>query len=159
MIPGTIMEFLNEEATVAVAGTRDRNLVPHVHRVSGWSADPDGQAISCLIADAYTGELVSSLEDNGQFAVTIEQLGPHKTYQFKGDYVDSRPVTDADLIVFDLARARFAAAVHRFFGLPADLAAAYFLLPSLVVRFTVREIFLQTPGPGAGQRLVPPEEQ
>ena len=100
MIPGKIISFLEEEATVAVAGTRDKNLIPQVHRVSGWSLDSDKTTISCLIPQEYTSNLISSLEDNGQFALTVEQIGSHETYQFKGKYVDSRPINETWRIGF-----------------------------------------------------------
>ena len=89
MIPGKILAFLEDKGTVAVSGTRDRNLVPHIHYVSGWSVEPDRRTIRCSIAEAYKDHLISSLEDNGQFALTVEQIGSHETYQFKGDYISS----------------------------------------------------------------------
>jgi len=40
--------------------------------------------------------------------------------------------------------------------LPEQLLRDYMLEPALAVEIQVEEIFLQTPGPGAGTRLVPP---
>ncbi len=159
MIPDTIMQFLADGATVAVSGTRNANFIPHIHSVSGWCVEPDRQTICCSIPEAYTRDLISSLEDNGQFALTIEQIGSHETYQFKGDYVDSRPPHEADIAVFERIRERFVNVVKPLFGFPEDMCRRYISPPSIVIRFTVREIYLQTPGPAAGQRLVPPEEK
>ena len=89
MIPGKILNFLENLGTIAVSGTRDANLRPHVHYVSGWDVEPDKQTIRCSIHQAYSDQLISSLEDNGQFALTVEQIGSHETYQFKGSYVGS----------------------------------------------------------------------
>lgn len=157
MIPDSIMTFLDDEAMVAVAASRDENRVPHLHRVSGWNVDADCQTINCFIPNAYTAALNSSLESNGEFALTVVDPGSHKTYQFKGQYVDSRPITDADLAIAEQKRGRFAEAVSQGFGLPEGACRTYILPPNLVIRFRVREIFLQTPGPDAGQRVVPPE--
>lgn len=159
MIPGSIKSFLEEEATVAIAGTRDEDNVPHVHRVSGWSVDPDDQAMSCMIPESYAEVLEANLEDNGQFALTLEQLGSHKTYQFKGDFLDSRPADDSDRSNAAQRAQLFGSTLGALFGLPDEIGQAFMPPPILVVRFRVREIFLQTPGPGAGQRLVPPEDQ
>ena len=158
MIPGSVLKFLEDEAMVAVAASRNENRVPHLHRVSGWSVDADCQTISCFIPDAYTAGLSSSLEDNGEFALTVVAPGSHKTYQFKGQYVDSRPITDADLAIAEQKRGQFAEAVSQSFGMPEDACRTYILPPNLVIQFSVREIFVQTPGPDAGQRVVPPEE-
>ena len=159
MIPGKILNFLENLGTIAVSGTRDANLRPHVHYVSGWDVEPDKRTIRCSIHQAYSDQLISSLEDNGQFALTVEQIGSHETYQFKGSYVGSDQPTSADFAAHQRMRDRFAKAVNQVFGLPADLGRAYISGPSLVIRFSVREIFLQTPGPGAGQRVFPPEER
>jgi len=159
MIPGKILTFLEDKGTVAVSGTRDANLVPQIQYVSGWEVESDQRIIRCSMHEAYTDNLFSSLEDNGQFSMTVEQIGTHETYQFKGDYVGSTQPTDADLAAHQRIKNRFAKAVNQVFGLPENICLAYIPLPSLIIRFTVREIFLQTPGPGAGRRLFPPEEK
>ena len=155
MIPAEIMEFLSQEATVAVAATRDGSRIPHIRRVSGWRADPDGRMIECFIPAAFSEGLTACLEDNGEFALTLEQIGTLKTYQLKGTYVSSRPVDDADLTSTELVRTRYAQSLSQVFGLEEAVCGAYIMPPSVVVRFAVREIFLQTPGPDAGRRVVP----
>jgi hypothetical protein len=144
MIPGSIKSFLEEEATIGVAGTRDADNVPHVHRISGWRIEEDEQTICCLIPADYSQGLVAALEDNGQIALTLEQLGSHKTYQFKGDYVDSWAAGSDDLKTAEKTRDGVGTTVNRLFGLPVEVARAYILAPELAVRFTVREIYLQT---------------
>jgi hypothetical protein len=158
MIPGMILKFLQERGTIAVSGTRDANLIPHVHPVSGWDVESDKGTIRCSINQAYSDNLISSLQDNGEFSLTVEQIGSHETYQFKGNYVGSAPPASADLAAHQRMASRFASAVNQLFGVPEDNGRAYIPRPSLVVRFTVRDIFLQTPGPGAGHRVFPPEE-
>jgi hypothetical protein len=156
MIPKEIRAFL-EGATVAMGGTRNRNLIPHAHRISGWLVGGDGETLTCLIAEGFTGELIESLEDNGQFALTVCEVPSHETYQFKGVWVGSRPVAEADLAVYESYRERFAERVSQLLGFPEERARAYVRRPSLALSFKVREIFLQTPGPEAGRRLVPRE--
>jgi uncharacterized protein len=158
MIPGRILRFLEDQGTIAVSGTRDANLIPHVHPVSGWEVEPDKETIRCSINQAYLDNLISSLQDNGEFALTVEQIGSHETYQFKGRYLGSTQPASADLAAHQRMTNRFARAVNQLFGVPEDSCRAYIPRPTLVVRFTVREIFLQTPGPGAGHRVFPPEE-
>lgn len=157
MIPEVIVLFL-DRAIVAIGGTRDHSLVPHVHRVSGWRCSPDRKTITCLVPEQFTSELVSSLEDNGQFALTVCEVPSHETYQFKGDYVDSRPTNEADVTDFEGCRRRFAERLANLLGLPEETCRAFVSGPSIAVTFQVREIFVQTPGPAAGRRLVPREE-
>jgi hypothetical protein len=157
MIPEVIVLFL-ERAIVAIGGTRDKNLVPHVHRVSGWSCSPDRRTITCLISEEFTRDLLSSLEDNGQFALTACEVPSHETYQFKGNYVGSRPSDEADATVFQKCRERFVERIMSLFGFPEEACRAFVPRPSLAMTFEVREIFVQTPGPAAGRRLIPREE-
>jgi hypothetical protein len=158
-IPGRILRFL-DTASAALAGTRDKSLVPRVHRVSSWMVEPDGQTMGCSIAEVYMGRLIDNLDDNGRFVVTILQPVSHETYQFKGEYIDSRTVSANDLKVSEQIRGRFVEEMKiKNPTAPEAVTEAYNVKPSVVVRFRVEEIFVQTPGPGAGTRLVPPEEK
>jgi hypothetical protein len=159
LIPGKIAQFLEQRANVAFAGTRNRDLVPFGHRVSGWSIGPDGRTVTVLVAEPSTSGLVESLQENGRIAVTIEEFPSHETYQFKGRYVRHRPVQREDIDIVDGVRVRFIKSMRTVFpAAPDDIVAAFIQKPGLAVEFEVFEIFVQTPGPGAGKRLVPPPE-
>ena len=158
MIPGKIASFLEQRANVATCATRDKDLVPHAHRVSGWRVGPERETLDCFVPKEFTGHLVESLEDNGRIAVTIEEFPSHETYQFKGSYLAHRPAAADDLAVHDQCRERFVRTVRTVLNLPDDVLRAYVLKPHLVVSFKVEEVYLQTPGPGAGSRIVPQEE-
>jgi hypothetical protein len=156
-IPGRIVRFLEQYANLAFAGTRDHDLVPSGHRVSGWRVDADGHTLTALVAEHFTTHLVESLEDNGELALTVEEFPSHETYQFKGRYLRHRPLQDEDIEVVGRIRERFLRSIRQLYAdAPEHLLNAFILAPALAVEFDVREIFLQTPGPGAGARLVPP---
>jgi len=158
-IPGRIVRFLEDTANLAFAGTRDRDLVPYGHRVSGWLVGANGCTVTALIAEHFTARLVESLQDNGELALTVEEFPSHETYQFKGRYLRHRPLQDADIEAVGRVRERFLKSIRRLYSeAPEHLLRAFILAPALAVEFDVREIFLQTPGPGAGSRLVPPAE-
>ena len=72
MIPGSILNFLEGEAMVAIAASRDEKCTPHLHRVSGWSVDADGETINCFIPDAFAANLDHTLAQNGELALTAE---------------------------------------------------------------------------------------
>ncbi len=155
MIPARILEFL-ERANVGHAGTRDRDRVPHGHRVSGWIANAGAGTLTVLIPETARPHLIESLEDNGQIAVTTDEYPAHEAYQFKGRYVRHRGVSPQDLEIANRTRERFLKALTQFFGEEAVVPVRAFVQqPSIAVEFEVLEIFVQTPGPGAGARLVP----
>jgi hypothetical protein len=144
---------------VAFAGTRDWNLVPHGHRISGWDVGADGRTLTALISAPVTSDLLESLQDNGQFALTVEEFPSHETYQFKGRYLRHRPTVPEDFVCVSGIRDRFVKGLrHAFSDAPEDLLGAFVNRPGLAVEFEVREIYVQTPGPGAGTRLVPSVE-
>ena len=158
MIPGKIAQFL-ERANVAFAGTHNRDLVPFGHRVSGWSIGGDGRTMTAFIPATSTAGLVESLQENGALAVTVEDFPAHETYQFKGRYLRHRPALPEDIDVVDRIRERFMKSMKTVYpGLPGNLAGAFVSRPALAVEFEVMEIYAQTPGPGAGKRLVPPAD-
>jgi hypothetical protein len=110
-----------------------------------------------MIEERHCDGLAESLADNRMFAVTIEEIGPHETYQFKGDVVETQAPTPADLAVVERARERLVRMIHSIYAIPEPVVLAYYERPGLTVRLRVREIYVQTPGPAAGRRLVPAE--
>ena len=160
MIPGKLVRFLEHHANVAFAGTRDRDLVPFGHRVSGWRVGADHRTITFLFPDEFRARLLESLQQNGELAVTLEEFPSHETYQFKGRFVRHREIQDADLENVDRIRQRFVKSLRPMYPhAPEDALKGFVSPPSLAVDFEVLEIFLQTPGPGAGTRLVPPMDR
>lgn len=159
-IPARLVRFIEQHANLAFAGTRDAALVPHGHRISGWRVGADGRSLTAMVAAGFTPHLVESLEDNGEFALTVEEFPSHETYQFKGRFRGHRLIDAADLEAVDRIRARFVTNVKPLYpDAPAPLIEAYILPPVIAIEFEVREIFVQTPGPGAGKRIAPQEER
>jgi hypothetical protein len=59
-------------------------------------------------------------------------------------------------------RERFASAIialHPHYGANASALRRYVLEPMVALRFSIREVFLQTPGPGAGSLLATLEDR
>jgi len=159
MIPGKILRFLEQHANLAFAGTRDRNRVPHGHLVSAWQVDSNGRQLTAFIAGQFTAHLLESLEDNGEVALTVEEYPSHETYQFKGRYRQHREVNEDDLDIVNRIRHRFARSLKALYhNVPEDVLREFVSPASLAVEFEVQEIYLQTPGPGAGTRLIPSTE-
>jgi hypothetical protein len=160
MIPGKIIRFLEERASLGCAATRDRNLVPCGHRVSGWQIDATGRTLTAFIPASSETRLVEALLDNRRIAVTFEEVGTHETYQIKGQCLSHRPVRPLEIDIADRTRERFTKGVRSLY--PDDRLAAALKasipVPSLAVEIEVDEVFLQTPGPGAGGRIAPPPD-
>lgn len=160
IVPGRLVRFLDQYANLAFAGTRDHNHVPRGHCVSGWRLGADGHTLTAIVAAGFTAHLVESVQENGQFALTVEEYPSHETYQFKGRYLRHRAVEQEDVDAVERIRERFVRNVIPLYpGAPPQPLRSFILQPELAVEFEVHEVYLQTPGPGAGARLVPPAEQ
>ena len=160
MIPGKILRFLEQDGNVGFAGSRDRDLVPFGHRVSGWRIGADHRTMTVLIPDEFLPRLLESLQDNRELAVTIEAFPSHETYQFKGHYVSHRAVDDGDVEAAERVRRRWVKSLKMLYSdAPEEVLKGFVSRPSLAVDVEVLEVFLQTPGPGAGTRLVPAPER
>jgi hypothetical protein len=126
--------------------------------VCGWHVGDGGRTLTVLLAEPLT-HLLESLDDNGQIALTVEEIPSHETYQFKGRYVRHRQAVPDDVETVDRMRRRFVKSVRPIFDIRSDdVINAFVSPPALAVEFEVSEIYLQTPGPGAGTRLIPPME-
>ena len=158
-IPGVLLRFL-ERASLAFAGTRGRDLVPHFHWVSGWAVEPDHASVAFFVGEPFSERLLRDVAECQRLALTIEHIGPHETYQFKGGFAGSRPMGPAEVVAFEACRERFirdVLAIDTRWGFSREALGRYHSRPALAVVLGIGEVFLQTPGPGAGRRLVPPE--
>ena len=157
MIPGKIIRFLEERANAGFAGTRDGNLVPSGHRVCGWQVDAAGRTLTALVPLASANRLVEALLDNGRIACTFEEVGTHETYQIKGRYLGHRPVHGVEAELADRVRERLTKALYAQFQAERidPFVRASIPTPTLAVAVEVTEVFVQTPGPGAGERIAP----
>ena len=159
MIPGKIIRFLEQQASVAFAGTRDPQLVPSGHRVSGWRVADGGRTLTAFIGERSAAQFVQAMLDNGQVAITFEEVGTLETYQLKGRYLRHAGVQPGDDDFSNRARERFVNGLRALYmnDQIADLFRASIPPASIAVEIEIHEVFLQTPGPGAGSRISPPE--
>ncbi len=159
MIPPPIIRFIEERANIGFAGTRDATLAPRGHRVPGWRVGPDGRTFTAFLPESSSADALAAFLDNGRIAITIEEVGTHETYQLKGRYVSHRPVQPDDVDLASRARERFVKGLRALFTQAgAEALGACIPVPALAVEVEIEEVFLQTPGPGAGSRIAPPPE-
>ena len=153
MIPEELVEFLHGPRGI-VLGTRDGRLRPCMIWVSGLIADAASDTITLFVADAYVERSLANLKDNGKVALTCGHGPAHEAYQFKGDYLDSRPTTEQEVAVQNLHKSKVVSHFAHEYGEPAGkVFAGLHYEPSTAIRFKVTEIFDQTPGPNAGKRI------
>ena len=94
---------------------------------------------------------MTNLRDNGQVAVTAVCPADNRSVQLKGLWLGERRTDEADRAYL----ARYCdelTVVLGHVGVPRLIWRRLLWWPCLALRMEVRETFVQTPGPSAGQR-------
>ena len=153
MIPDRVVEVLSGPA-IMFAGTRDAELrVAHTSAVGAVVHD-DRQTVTFFVPESRAARLLSNLRDNGRVAFDFGWIS-HEAYQLKGTYLSSRPTTDEDLSRQEAYRRKLVTALRQVYPeeIARPLALGFAYHPGVAVTFRVDEVFLQTPGPGAGTKM------
>jgi Pyridoxamine 5'-phosphate oxidase len=154
MIPDRVVELLREPAFMHV-GTRDAEFRPTHAFPLGALVGDDRETVTFFITEGRSKRILSDLENNGRVAFAASLLS-HEAYQLKGVFFSWRPASADDIAFQEAHRAKLCAALCHWF--PEEMAKAFILglacRPSVAITFRVEEVFLQTPGPGAGNKMV-----
>ena len=154
MIPDRVVELLHGPAFMQV-GTRDAELRPAHAWAIGALAHADRETVTFFVPESRSARVLSNLQYNGRVAMGIA-LASHEAYQLKGTYLSSRPTGAEDVALQEAYRAKWFAAARQA-GYPDEIARPLTLgfayRPGVAITFRVEEIFLQTPGPGAGNKM------
>jgi hypothetical protein len=151
IIPLELAELFESGVSVLV-GTRDASLRPEATRATGAMVHPDRRRITIFIPVSVAERALANLEDNGQIAVGFSSLLDHKTMQVKGRVEETRPALEGEREIISRYHAAYAEVLYMV-GIPKSLVRLLNVWPSMAVTFEVTDIFHQTPGPGAGERL------
>ncbi len=151
MIPQNLVDFLHGPVVMAV-GTRSDGLMPAVTYGRGAVFDAKNDVITVIVPDVESEATFENLEHNGAIALSAGDGISHETYQFKGRCLDVGPSDEHQRAIEDVYTRKMIAH-YRAKGVPDEHFGGYVLYPSTAIRFRVEEVFVQTPGPGAGRKL------
>ena len=118
----------------------------------GASLDNENNCVTCFVLSILAEPILENLKEKGRISFFFG-LPSHEAYQFKGRFLETREITEEELAntekVLSVTKDMFdsigipSEAVERMLGTPPDLG----------VTFRVEKIFIQTPGPEAGQEI------
>jgi hypothetical protein len=147
-----VVEFIHGGVAVGVA-TRDDDLAPEFARGWGPQVSADGRSLRLCVAAGEGSRMRANLERNGAVAVGFSPPTIARAVQVKGVATWVGEPEAADLERVERHLRSFVAEAERI-GAPAEIARRMFVGTGLVaVRFSIDEVFDQTPGPTAGRRL------
>ena len=153
MITEELAEFIQSGVSIQL-GTRDARLVPDCVRLLGARVEPGRDEVTVFVPAATGAKSLANLKDNGRIAVCFSRPADHRSIQLKGRAMSLEDAPPADRQVVDRYRAALTD-VLSVLGVPPRTLLRISHWPCTAARFRVESVFVQTPGPGAGDRLRP----
>jgi len=133
-------------------GTASNNKMPSHTDTLGASISDDKKELTFFARKSLSEQVLANLAENGRATIFIG-VASHEAYQFKGQFVESRPLTSHEKELSEKNRNNFIEVMSGF-GLPKPAIERLFgVEPDIGITVRVEDIFVQTPGPEAGKRL------
>lgn len=151
VISDDLLELFASGVDVYIA-TRDRELMPESVLGMGIRVHPDRRTVTVYVPTAEGAVTLANLADNAQVAATLCHPPTHRTVQIKGRCTGLRDSTESDRELQEIFRAAMVAS-FAVVGVPRALTRGLPWWPSKAVDFEVSDVYTQTPGPGAGERM------
>lgn len=144
-----LVEFLESGISVLV-GTRDASFRPAAMRASGAKFSADRKRLVVYVAATVGEQIAKNARSTGRLAATFSRPYDHLSYQVKGQVLEVRPSSEADRAVQEQYLARFVAQLE-IVGLPREITERLSYWPSYAIELAVDGLYVQTPGPAAGE--------
>jgi hypothetical protein len=138
--------------TATIVATRDTEMRPTLTRGWGVRFSEDGGLLTLCVGIAPGSPVRAHLEENGEIAITCSRPTTYRTTQVKGKAEVLGEPDERQLAAVAAHVEAFSAEVI-LLGLPDDAGARLADDGLLAVAVSPRELFDQTPGPGAGAAL------
>jgi len=154
LLSDEIVELMGSGVDVYVA-TRDCNLKPESMFAMGLEPHANRSQVTVYLPEDLAAATLANLAENGAIAVTLSRASDLRTMQLKGKCKKIRPSDEADRerqLIFRAALTEQLA----FVGVPRSATRRLVWWPSIAVEVEVSDVFVQTPGPRAGERLSSP---
>ncbi len=149
-----LIEFLSSGVVLGCA-SRDARLVPRSVWAVGVRVEAGGEEATVFLPVATSGEVIANLQDTRRIALVATAPVDHRAVQLKGRVLDVRAAVDDERILTDRYRANLGRTLEPL-GVPRVFVLRIQHWPAHAVRFRVEDLFVQTPGPSAGQPLQGP---
>ena len=143
---------LVESGVSIIVGTCNLELEPECARGLGARVADDRRHVSIILNGALASRVRADLAATSRIAVGFSRIHDHHSMQLKGRVTDVRPGTPEDAAWHARYLIAFGEQLSQA-GLPRSVVRGVRCDPVVVVTFAIEEVFDQTPGPGAGERL------
>lgn len=137
-----------------IAASCDAQLHPHLMRALGCRLSQDRRQVTVLLPLQRAAQVLDDLRANGRIAVVFSEPTTNLSLQLKGDDAQVLPVDEADCALAATHLERFTVEIGELGFQPLVAQTVLDAEDGIAaVRFTVSEVYEQTPGTRAGARL------
>jgi hypothetical protein len=151
MLPEEFKAFLESGVSISIA-TRNAALEPDGTRVWAAKVDDDRVHVTAYLTAKTADPILTNLEANQRVAICFDRPSDSLACQLKGVFVDSRRCRPDERAEIERQFECFLADL-KIIGVPSELFTGWVRWPAVAVRFKVTDVFKQSPGPGAGERM------
>ena len=150
-ISDDLLELFASGVTLYVA-TRSEGLVPESSFGMGIRVHQDRRHVTVYVPTVSAAATLANLREGAPIAATLCHPPNHRTVQLKGACTGIRASAPADREIQEIFRSALVTAFAAV-GVPRALTRNLPWWPSTAIDFAVHDIYTQTPGPHAGERL------
>ncbi|HEX4997834.1 MAG TPA: hypothetical protein VFY29_06390 [Terriglobia bacterium] len=143
--------FLESGLSITV-GARDGDLRPEV--VVAWAArvNTDRDQLTIFLHKEAARTILRNLRTHPEIAVAFDLPTSHRACQIKGAFVSTRSARTGERAEIERQVAAFNKDLEAI-GFARSMVLGWSVWPCAAIEFRVTEMFEQTPGPGAGERI------
>jgi pyridoxine/pyridoxamine 5'-phosphate oxidase len=140
-----------EHGPAVLVGAVGADGMPECSRAWGVKLVDDGRAIRFTLPNKGSERLLQHIEENPKLALAFTNMLLMESYQVKGTVVDVSAPTDDD-VARAARHAELFAENAISVGVPESCHKVRHA-PQAVVTLELQQLFVQTPGPGAGREV------
>jgi len=141
-----------ESPVMIIVGTCDGSLVPEIGRAVGALVRRDESCVDVMVSEWQWPRTVTNARAGSRLAVTFARPSDYVSFQVKGRGTVASASSEQSAVVRRYIE-KMTATLDEL-GLDPRIVAPVLLDRNLVaLRLSVEEIFVQTPGPKAGQPI------
>lgn len=148
LVTDDLLAFLAQGVSVLV-GTCDPHGEPLCMRATGLWVAPDRTTATVYLPEQLSRHTVTNVRHNARAAVYASYPLDHRSYQIKGPVIEVAPAPDSARALIETYLETWAS-VLEVIGMPSEMARMLTHWPSIGLTLRIDELYLQTPGPGAG---------
>lgn len=148
-------EFIQHHVSINIA-SRDPDNLPSVSRALGCRVSADRRQVTVFIPRSRSSKLLKDIVTSCSVAVVFSRPSTHETLQLKGEDAVVSELQSGDRRYIEHCKQQFVEELSKI-SYSTEFATAVISQSNdeaIAVTFTPSAAFVQTPGPGAGERLL-----